>query len=142
MNTSLPGISFIAKNEGTRLKAYKDSAGVWTIGVGHTGKHVHKGMKITNERAIELLRIDVQHAENAVNHYVTKPVTQSQFDALVDFTFNLGAGALHGSTLLHKMNAGDFEGVGKEFKRWVHAGGKIIPGLVSRRKRDRDLFLS
>ena len=142
MKTSQRGLNFIAGNEGTRTKAYRDSGGVWTIGVGHTGKHVHKGMVITKERAQELLGIDVVHAENAVNHYVDIEITQNQFDALVDFTFNLGAGALHGSTLLRKLNKDDIEGAAKEFKYWCHVNHRKNEGVLARRKRDKKVFLS
>lgn len=142
MKISESGIRFIEKNEGVRLKAYQDEAHVWTIGAGHTGKHVHKGMVVTKERVDELLRIDAEHAENAVNHYVDWHLTQNEFDALVDFTFNLGSGALHKSTLIKKVNKGDMLGAADEFKRWVHAGGHISNGLVERRKRDKELFLS
>ena len=142
MKTSKKGLRFIGKNEGTRLKAYRDTGGVWTIGVGHTGKHVHKGMTITQARVDELLAIDIVHAENAVNHYVKKPVTQGQFDALVDFVFNLGAGALHGSTLLKKFNRGDFVGAANEFKYWCHVNHKKNEGVLARRLRDKKVFLS
>lgn len=142
MKTSARGIKFIEKNEGLRLKAYKDSGGRWTIGVGHMNKFVHKGMVISKERAEDLLRSDLVHAEQAVNDYVTQEINQAQFDALVDFTFNLGRGALHGSSLLRYLNRGDIDRAANEFHKWMHVNGKENAGVKARRLRDRELFLS
>ncbi len=142
MKTSKTGQHLIEHFEGLRLKAYQDIVGVWTVGYGHTGKDVHPGMHIDQEYAEHLLRDDLMKSERAVNHYVTKPMTQGQFDALVSFTYNLGAGALHGSTLLKKMDRGDFTGAAGEFHKWCHAGGREIKGLVTRRAEEKELFTS
>lgn len=119
--------------EGLRLTAYKDSAGVVTIGYGHTGE-VMNGQRITESQAEEYLRHDLQMAGRQVNRLgVAK--TQGQFDALTDFVFNLGIGQLRSSTLLRKIRAGagsaDIE---REFRRWVYAGGRRLNGLVKRRE--------
>lgn len=82
----------------------------------------------------------MQHAENCVGRLITAELTQGQFDALVDFTYNLGAGALQGSTLRKLVNAGDMDGAAGEFGKWVHAGGAVLPGLVTRRAEDAELF--
>lgn len=142
MRTSIEGQHLIEHFEGLRLKAYQDIVGVWTIGYGHTGKDVHPGMHITQKYAEHLLRDDLMKAERAVKHYYNKPITQGQFDALVSFTYNLGAGALHGSTLMRKMNAEDFDGAANEFHKWNHAGGREIVGLTRRREEERVRFLS
>ena len=135
----------IKEFEGCRLTAYRCSAGVWTIGYGHTGtvdgKAVASGMTITAAKATDLLKKDLAKFEAAVNAYVTAPITQNMFDALVSFAYNCGAGALKGSTLLKKLNAKDYNGAAAEFPKWNKAGGKVLKGLVRRRERERQLFL-
>lgn len=150
---SKSGLQLTEQFEGCRLTAYQDSVGVWTIGYGHTGPDVYKGLTITQEQAVGLLMQDIAKSAAAVNRLVTldragdpdtdglPDLTQEEFDALVDFTFNLGAGSLAGSTLLKKLNAGDIEGAAAEFPKWVHAGGKVLAGLVKRRDAERALFL-
>ena len=88
------------------------------------------------------LRQDVAESERAVNQHVHVPLTQHQFDALVSFVFNLGAGNFRTSTLLKKLNARDYDGAAQEFGRWVQAGGKTLPGLVRRREAESALFLT
>lgn len=143
--TATRGIELIKEFEGCRLTAYKCPAGVWTIGYGHTGtvdgKAVASGMSITAKKATELLKADLAKFEAAVNTYVTAPITQNMFDALVSFAFNCGAGALKGSTLLKKLNAKDYDGAAAEFARWNKAGGTVLNGLVRRRERERQLFM-
>ena len=143
--TATRGIELIKEFEGCRLTAYKCPAGVWTIGFGHTGsvdgKAITSGMTITAAKATELLKGDLAKFEAAVNAYVTAPITQNMFDALASFTYNVGAGALKGSTLLRKLNAKDYNGAADEFLRWNKAGGKVLNGLVRRRGRERSLFL-
>ncbi|MCA8110270.1 lysozyme [Burkholderia cepacia] len=150
---SKTGLQLTEQFEGCRLTAYQDSVGVWTIGYGHTGQDVYKGLTITQEKAEQLLLQDIAKASAAVNRLVTldragaadtdglPDLTQDEFDALVDFTFNLGAGRLAGSTLLKKLNAGDIEGAAAEFPKWIYAGGKVLAGLVKRRDAERALFL-
>lgn len=144
--TATKGIELIKEFEGCRLTAYKCPAGVWTIGYGHTGmvdgKAIASGMTITAAKATELLRKDLATFEAAVNSYVTAPITQNMFDALVSFAFNCGAGALKGSTLLKKLNAKDYNGAAAEFARWNKAGGKVLAGLTRRRRMESILFLT
>jgi lysozyme len=137
---SQAGLDLIKHFEGLRLKAYQDSVGVWTIGVGHT-KDVRRGDIITEAQADAFLKEDVSDAEAAVRKYC--PVTtQGQFDALVSFTFNLGAGSLKDSTLRRKHNEGDYDGAANEFKRWVNAGRVKLNGLVRRRAAEAELYRS
>jgi lysozyme len=136
------GFDLTKQFEGLRLTAYQDQVGVWTIGYGHTGREVHGGMIITEDQADVLLHSDVAGAVACVNRAVTANITQCQFDALVDFTFNLGYGRLLGSTLLRDINAGEFDLVSPQFLLWDHAGGVVVPGLLARRKAERDLFQS
>jgi lysozyme len=127
--------------EGVRLKAYRDGGGVWTIGYGHT-TGVHADDVITMERADEYLRLDLQYAEGVVSQYVNLPLNQNQFDALVDFVFNLGIGQFMRSTLLAKLNHGDFAGASAEFIRWNKDNGKVVDGLTRRCKARTVLFNS
>ncbi|MCL2660897.1 MAG: lysozyme [Acidobacteriaceae bacterium] len=137
---SYAGLRMTKMFEGLSLTAYADSGGVWTIGYGHTGLDIHQGLTITREQADKLLTEDVARAAEAVNRLVKVPLTQNQFDALVDFTFNLGPGALTGSTLLRLLNSGDYNGAAAQFERWVHAGGVPLPGLIRRRRAEAELF--
>ena len=140
METSQKGLDLIKQFEGISKKAYLDSVLIPTIGVGHTGPEVHMGMEITDEQVDEYLKEDLKEAEEAVNKLVKVDLTQDQFDALVSFTFNLGAGNLQQSTLLKKVNAGDTEGAAQEFQKWNRAGGKVLVGLTKRRLGEADLF--
>ncbi|MBD8109108.1 lysozyme [Erwinia persicina] len=140
MKTGEKGLELIKHFEGLQRKAYLCPAGVWTIGYGHTGG-VQSGDEISTEQADLFLLQDIAASEYAVNRYVTVPLTQHQFDALVSFTFNLGSGNLHTSTLLKKLNAGDYSGAAEEFQRWVNAGGKKMAGLVRRREAEKSLFM-
>ena len=125
--------------EGLRLEAYEDAAGVPTIGYGHT-KNVRMGDKISEYWAKEMLREDIEEAEWQVKELgVAK--TEGQLDALVSFVFNLGIGRLMTSTLLKVIrNGGSMQQIKKEFKRWVFAGGKKLPGLVKRREWEAKRF--
>jgi lysozyme len=133
-------LSLTEGSESCRLTAYPDPVGIWTIGYGHTGPDVYPGLVITPERAVELLRQDMANAEHAVNAYVTAPLTQHQFDALVDFTFNVGAGNFLHSSLLKYLNAKDYTAAQGEFQRWDFANGKKLPGLTARRAAEAALF--
>lgn len=134
------GLNLTEQFEGLRLDAYQDQVGVWTIGYGHTGPDVHPGLTITEDQANSLLAQDTSSAAAAVNRLVTVALNQDEFDALVDFVFNLGEGALGGSTLLKLLNAGNFAGAAAEFPKWCHAGGQVVPGLVRRRQAEQQLF--
>jgi lysozyme len=135
------GLGLTEGFEGCRLVAYKDVAGVWTIGYGHTGADVVEGLVITQAQAVSLLVSDVAAAVACVNHAVVVPITQDEFDALVDFTFNAGRGAFLQSTLLRDLNAGDLQSAAAQFGLWVNAGGKPVSGLVRRREAEKELFL-
>lgn len=136
------GLRMTKKFEGLRLKAYQDVAGVWTIGYGHTGHDVHAGKQVTEAEAEALLLADMESAVSCVNRLVEVELTQGQFDALVDFCFNLGERSLHGSTLLRLVNAGDFQAAVKQFVLWDHAGGKVQAGLARRRQAEVKMFMS
>lgn len=135
----------VKRFEGKYLEAYVCPAGVWTIGYGHTGMvdgaPIAAGMKITEEKAEELLHLDMEKFERAVTRLVQVSYNQNQFDALVSFAFNCGEGALQKSTLLRKLNAGDYLGAAGEFARWNKGGGKVLPGLTKRRAAEKELFL-
>jgi lysozyme len=139
LQTSQNGIQMIEGFEGLRLNAYQDIVGVWTIGYGHTAG-VRSGQVISQAQAESFLRSDIASSENGVNDLVHVPLNQNQFDALVSFAFNLGVGALAKSTLLQLLNKGDYKGASGQFDLWVHAGGKVIQGLVNRRNAEQKLF--
>ena len=146
MQTSEKGIALIKEFEGCKLTAYRDSVGVWTIGYGWTqpvdGKPIRAGMTIKQETAERLLKTGLVSYESDVSRLVKVGLTQGQFDALVSFTYNLGARSLSTSTLLRKLNAGDYAGAADEFLRWNKAGGKVLNGLTRRREAECALFLS
>ena len=146
MQTSEKGIALIKQFEGCKLTAYQDSVGVWTIGYGWTqpvdGKPIRAGMTIKQETAERLLKTGLVSYESDVSRLVKVGLTQGQFDALVSFTYNLGARSLSTSALLRKLNAGDYAGAADEFLRWNKAGGKVLNGLTRRREAERALFLS
>jgi len=138
---SQEGLSLIKRFEGCRLEAYKCSANVLTIGYGHTGG-VKETDTITQPEADELLEKDVAKFEKYVSSNVKVELNQSQFDALVAWTFNLGVGNLRESTMLKKLNKADYTSVPNEMKRWNKAGGKTLDGLIRRRNAEALLFQS
>ncbi len=149
MQTSDKGIALIKQFEGCKLTAYPDpgtGGAPWTIGYGWTqpvdGKPVRPGMTIDQATADRLLKTGLVSYENDVLRLVKVKLSQSQFDALVSFTYNLGSRSLSTSTLLSKLNAGDYAGAADEFLRWNKAGGKVLNGLTRRREAERALFLS
>jgi lysozyme len=143
--------ALIKESEGLQLISYKCPSGVWTVGWGHT-KGVKAGMKISLLQAEKMLHEDVAEAERAVKELVTVLLTQGQFDALVDFVFNVGPDidddtipeGLGDSRLLKLLNAGNYGGAAKEIDNWVYGGNprSRLPGLVSRRAKARKLFES
>lgn len=145
MKTSNSGVALIKGFEGKQLVAYDDGVGVWTIGFGTikylNGVRVKRGDKCTEAQAEQYLRNDLITFENALNQLVKVPLNQNQFDALVSFTYNLGETNLRSSTLLKKLNAKDYKGAAAEFLKWNKAGGKVMNGLVKRRKAEMELFL-
>ena len=134
------GLRLIKDCEGCRLTPYQDSVGIWTDGYGNTHGVVPGGPPIGPAKADADLMRNLAGAAADVARLARIALTQGQFDALVSFTFNLGAGALGGSTLLRKLNAGDAAGAAAEFGKWVHAGSEVLPGLVTRRAKERALF--
>lgn len=139
MKISDKGINLIKRFEGLELTAYKCPADIWTIGYGHT-KDVKQGQTITEQQAVEFLKQDLQVFEKAVNAQNLN-LTQNQFDALVSFTYNVGAGNLQKSTLLKKakLNVND-PSIAQEFAKWNKGGGRILPGLVKRRESESKLY--
>lgn len=140
MKISDAGLRLIEEAEGCRLTPYRDSVGVWTDGYGNTHGVVPGGPPIAEATADAELRRNLAGCEAAVTGLVRVPLTQGQFDALVSFVFNLGPSALAGSTLLRRLNAGDPAGAAAEFPKWCHAGSTVLPGLVTRRAKERALF--
>lgn len=144
MKMSAAGLDTVKEFEGLRLKAYKCPANVWTIGYGHTSAAgspiVTSDLEITRDAAEEILKKDMGQYEDGVRKLVQVGLTQGQFDALVDFAYNAGVGALAKSTLLKKVNAGKFDEVPAEFMKWTKGGGKELPGLVRRRRAEVKLW--
>lgn len=118
--------------EGMKLRAYQDSGGVWTIGIGHTAT-AKPGMIITEEQALELLRNDLKISKNVVRHMVDVELTQYEYDALVSFVFNLGGGNFQESTLRTWVNSEQHQKVPEELSKWVYTDGTKLNGLVRRR---------
>jgi lysozyme len=133
------GIALTEQFEGCSLTAYPDVKGVWTIGYGHTGG-VQPGQTCTQEQADEWLQIDIQTAVRAVQTLVKVPLTQDEFNALCDFVFNIGSGNFAASTMLAKLNLGDYAGAAAQFQRWDLAGGNVIQGLLNRRIAEENEF--
>jgi GH24 family phage-related lysozyme (muramidase) len=149
LDISKAGLDMIAQFEGVVLHLYEDVAGHASIGVGHlvhTGNITDADRKgpfgkgITRQQAMDLLHKDAQRMVTAVRDAVTVPLNQAQFDALVSFTFNVGAGALRKSTLLQRVNAKEFAHCEEAFLRFNKAGGKVFAGLTRRRQAEADLF--
>lgn len=135
-------VDFIKAREGLRLKSYQDSGGVWTIGYGHTGTGAEPGREITADEADSLFDADLEIFRAAVDKSVTVPLSENQRAALVSFCFNVGAPRFETSTLLKKLNAGDYAGAAAEFPKWNKVRGNVDRGLINRRKAERALFLS
>ena len=139
---SAEGINLICSFEGLELKAYLDSANIWTIGYGtiiRNGVKVKKGDTCTIEQAKAYMASDLKSFEAAVNK-VKVPLNQNQFDALVSLTYNIGVNAFAKSTLLKKLNAGDYKGAAAQFDVWNKVKGKVVQGLLNRRTKERKLF--
>lgn len=143
MEISKTGIDLIRDCEGCVLHAYQDGANVWTIGIGHT-ENVRPADVITQQEADDLLRGDLKTVETDLNnpHTITVPLNQNQYDALCSFEFNVGIGNFRASTLRRFLNQSLYREAGDQFPRWVHdVNGNTEPGLVTRRDRERTLFL-
>ena len=137
----MTGIDIVKEAEGLRLSAYLCPAGIPTIGYGHT-KGVKLGDTCTREQAEEWLENDFFMAKQDVKAVVRVPLRENQLDALASFVFNLGVRKLIQSTLLKKLNAGDYSGAAAEFDKWVFAGKVKLNGLIKRRAKERNLFES
>jgi len=144
MKMSQSGLELVKEFEGLRLKAYIDPVGILTIGYGHTSAAgipiVKPDLMITKDKAEEVLARDIGQYEEGVRKYVKVDLTQGQFDALVDFAYNAGVGALAKSTLLKRVNAEKFDEVPAEFMKWTKGGGRELPGLVRRRRAEVKLW--
>ena len=136
---SKTGLALTERFEGCRLAAYPDTGGVWTIGYGHT-HGVHEDMICTREQADAWLREDIQAAADAVNQLLKISLKQSEFDALVDFVFNLGSGTFARSTMLKDLNAGNLAAAALQFPLWDHDAGRVLAGLLHRRLAEEAEF--
>lgn len=136
------GLSLLNEFESCRLVAYLDDNFVPTLGWGTTGPHVHEGDTCTQMQADNWRDDDIAEIEKDLAAMLTAPVTENQRAALVCLAYNIGAGALHRSTLLKYVNAGDVAAAADEFPKWCHDAGREIPGLKRRREAERDLFLA
>lgn len=136
---SKSGIELTEMFEGIRLTAYQDQGGRWTIGYGHT-LDVHLGDTCTQRQAETWLQQDMAWAERVVNSAVTTQLTQGEYDALVDFTFNLGSGNFEHSQLLALVNQRNFAAAANEFDKWDHADGQVVAGLLRRRETEAQEF--
>ena len=138
-NLQYTGQGLTEQFEGCSLVAYLDSTGVPTIGYGHTAG-VTQGMTCTQAQAEAWLTQDIQWAVAVVNNLVTVQLTQGEFDALVDFVFNVGSGNFASSTMLRMLDAGNFAGAADQFARWDLAGGQVVAGLLRRRIAEEGEF--
>lgn len=143
MKLSKAGATFIHSFEGLRLEAYKavPTEKYWTIGFGHYGSDVKQGQKISKAEADALFINDIARYEKGVEDAITKPMNQNEFDAMVSLCYNIGVGAFSKSTLAELFNKGDKEGASEQFDRWNKSGGRVLKGLVTRRSKEKALFL-
>jgi lysozyme len=133
-------VEAIKRFEGFHSLAYRDPAEVWTIGYGRTS-NVKPDQMTTEEQEERWLRVRLEEIAHQLKPLVKREMTAGQRDAFMDFVYNLGLGAFRKSTLLRKFNAGDIPGAAWEFERWTLAGGRILPGLLSRRVEEKAWFL-
>lgn len=137
------GVALIKQFEGFSPTPYLCPAGYWTVGYGHVIKSEYAYPDpITEDHASQILKTDIEAAERAVLRLINVPLTDGQFDALVSFTFNLGGGALQRSTLRKKANREEHDEAADEFRKWVYAGGRKLPGLIRRRAAEAELYQS
>lgn len=146
MRTSAKGQADIRGYEALRLTAYLDSAGVPTIGYGHTGRAspplVHMGMKCTTAQAVTYFSTDLAPFETVVNNSIKKTMSQNEFDAMVSLSFNIGTAAFAGSSVVKAFNSGNISLAANDFLLWDKSNGKVVAGLLNRRKSERALFLA
>lgn len=145
MHISPSGIDLIRNFESLRLNAYDDGVGVWTIGFGTTkypnGTRVKKGDTCTLDQAKAYMHNDLKAFEQTVSSAVKVPINQNQFDALVSLAYNIGSTAFKNSTLVKRLNEGNYKAAAEQFGLWVNARGKRLQGLVNRRAIEKALFL-
>ena len=133
------GLAAVTQHEGIRFNAYLDIAGIPTICVGSTS-NVKMGMRASQAECERRLRTDMNYAEHAVKQCVRARITQNQYDALASLVFNIGGSAFCKSTLVRKLNSGDYAGAAREFPRWSYAAGKYSEGLNKRRLAEQAVF--
>ena len=141
MQVSKEGADLVSFFEGFSAEPYLCPAGFWTVGFGHLVRPDEDYSEMTKDDALELLRLDLFDASQAVNRLIYIDLEQHQFDALVSFTFNLGGGALQRSTLRRCVNRGDHQKAADQFLRWVYAKGRKLRGLELRRMAERLMYL-
>lgn len=145
MQLSSNGLQLIKSFEGFKASPYLDSADIPTIGFGTISypdgtRVTMDDSDITEVQAEQYLMYQINQKTSSINNMLTVPVTQNQFDSLCSFAYNLGTGALHGSTLLKLLNQGDFDGAAGQFPLWDRAGGVVVAGLQRRRLAEQQLF--
>lgn len=136
MKLSAAGVTALITREGKKNKAYKDTKGIWTIGVGHTGPEVHEGLVWFDSDIVQAFTKDVGWAEDAVNA-VKQPLNQNMFDALVSFVFNIGSTAFAKSTMKKLLDAGDYKAASEQFDQWHKP-----PEIIGRRDSEKAQFLA
>ena len=157
MKVSKELIELVKHHEGVRFRPYRCPALLWTVGVGHVIDPAHIGVKIDERKSLPIpdgwdrqltpaevdaiLAADLSTFERGVLRLCPTGLTQSRFDSLVSFSFNVGLGNIQRSTIRQNHNRGDFEGAAEAFMQWTKAGGKELPGLVKRRKDEMALYL-
>ncbi len=142
MKINARGLVLLKDYEGCKLKAYKDSVNVWTVGFGHTGPDTGPGLVIDQAKADSLLLQDLEKFEKGIQSLLHVGLSPDGFSALVILAFNIGLGNFGKSTLLKLVNQGDFQAAAQEFIKWNKAGGLALPGLTRRRLAEKELFLS
>ena len=140
MRLNLRGLDIIRRFEGLKLEAYQDPVGIWTIGYGHTGPEVVKGLKVTEQEASEQLIRDINTTERQLDKALKVVLNRNQYSALVSLVFNIGIGNFQKSTLLRVLNEGDYGKAAKEITRWTYAGKSQLLGLIKRRAEEKMLF--
>ena len=133
-------LPLVKRWEGCKLSAYLCPANVWTVGYGATGPDVRQGVVWTQEKAESRLRSDLSGFGARVDALVLVDLSAPQMASLAALAYNIGINAFRASTLLRKLNAGDYAGAAKEFDKWIRGGGRVLPGLVKRRADERALF--
>jgi lysozyme len=135
----VPDLELIKTSEGLSLKAYLCPANKWTIGYGHTAT-AHRGRKITQKTANKLLLKDLKWVKDTIDNSIVVALTTGQLEAVYSLVYNIGGSAWRKSTLLVKLNKGDYDGAAAEFNRWNKGGGQVLTGLVIRREAETKLF--